>query len=66
MFWQREDTPLDRAEAEQVAQLKWLESEKRGHDIGDYYAHWIWLTRHRKNWLASATGAAYQSSGHQL
>ncbi len=50
-------------ERAEVDRIKWLESERRGHDIGLYYAHWIWLTTERKRWLAQRV--AYQSSGHQ-
>ncbi len=39
-------------EEEQVQLLKWLESEKVGHDIGIYRARWLWLTRHRAAWVS--------------
>lgn len=64
MFWTYGSDELGRAEEAEIARLKWLESEKRGHDIGIYYAEWLWLTRHRAAWLAAirATGV----SGHQV
>lgn len=63
MFWVKESTELDRLEIAEIERLKWLESERRGHDIGQYYAEWLWLTRHRAGWLASVTGQAHQHSG---
>ncbi len=39
-------------EQQEIERLKWLESEKAGHDIGHYRAHWLWLTRHRAAWVS--------------
>ncbi len=40
-----------RAEHEEIMRLKWLESEKIGHDIGRDYAIWLWSMRHRERWI---------------
>lgn len=48
------------AEQEEIAKLKWIESEKAGHDIGEHRARWIWLTSHRSSWRAAMR---YQSTG---
>ncbi len=41
-----------RAEAEQIARLKWLESERAGHDIGADYSAWLWSFRYRAGWIS--------------
>lgn len=41
-------------EREEIARLKWIESEKAGRDIGDAHAFWIWNLGHRKAWLEEA------------
>jgi len=41
---------LHKLEQEQIALLKWIESEKAGYDIGKRRAEWLWLTTHRENW----------------
>ncbi len=38
------------AEQEEIQRLKWLESEKRGADIGISRAVLYWTTRHRLDW----------------
>jgi len=47
------------AEQEQIARVKWLESEKVGYDVGYARAKWVWLTTERANWIAGmrASGA---------
>jgi len=47
-------------EAKEIDRLKWLESEKAGHDIGNDRAMWIWMTTHRSSWMK-----AMQASGVQ-
>lgn len=42
------------SEKEEIKRLKWIESEKAGHDIGDDRAFWIWNTCHRNKWLKVA------------
>lgn len=37
-------------EREEVLKHKWLESEKKGYDIGYSNALIDWILRHRKNW----------------
>lgn len=39
------------AETEEIARLKWCESERVGHDIGMDRAMWLWMMGHRKGWL---------------
>lgn len=41
------------AESVEIANLKWIESEKVGHDIGLPRALWMWYTTHRSLWLAA-------------
>lgn len=38
-------------EQEQIARLKWIESEKSGYDIGHHRAYWLWATTYRKGWF---------------
>jgi hypothetical protein len=52
-------------EEEQIAKLKWVESEKAGHDIGIYRARWIWLTVHRKDWVAAMRASGVAGFGSQ-
>ena len=40
-----------KTEHEEIMKLKWIESEKVGHDIGMDYATWLWSMRHRHIWL---------------
>lgn len=40
-------------EIRQIQRFKWLESEKCGHDIGDYKAHMDWLRKHHNKWQES-------------
>lgn len=35
----------------ELESLKWIESEKAGHDIGWNRARWIWYTQHRHKWV---------------
>jgi len=37
-------------EREEVLKHKWLESEKKGYDIGYSTALIDWILKHRKNW----------------
>lgn len=39
------------AEREEILKHKWIESEKRGYDIGFETALTSWVTNHRKDWL---------------
>ncbi len=39
------------AEESEIDRLKWLESEKAGHDIGRARAYWIWVTTYRATWI---------------
>lgn len=41
-----------RAEADEIARLKWLESERLGRDCGADYATWTWCMRHRTTWIS--------------
>ena len=50
------------AEEQELAKLKWIESEKAGYDIGIYRARWLWLTRHRAAWVS---GQRHQNRGAQ-
>ncbi len=38
------------AEQEEILRLKWLASEREGHDIGFEYALTEWARKHRANW----------------
>lgn len=38
------------AEREEILKHKWLESEKRGEDIGFERALLDWIRKHRQNW----------------
>ncbi len=40
-------------EREEIERLKWIESEKAGHDIGYDRAHFLWMFRHRHLWMES-------------
>lgn len=40
-------------EQEALSRLKWLESERLGHDIGRDRAEWMWYTTERTKWLKS-------------
>lgn len=37
-------------EREEILKLKWIESEKKGEDIGFEKALITWVMRHRKDW----------------
>lgn len=39
------------AEEAQVNLVRWLESEKAGHDVGKRRAVWVWVTGGRLKWL---------------
>jgi len=39
-------------EKEEIDKLKWIESEKVGHDIGKNRAVMIWVHTHRKDWMS--------------
>ncbi len=39
------------AERAEIMRLKWLESERLGHDCGLDYATWQWCFRHRATWI---------------
>lgn len=38
------------AEREEILRHKWMESEKKGKDIGFEYALLSWIRNHRTNW----------------
>lgn len=38
-------------EREEVAKLKWIESEKHGYDIGMDHAYFLWVRYHRIPWI---------------
>ena len=38
-------------EREEIVKLKWIESEKAGHDIGWEQAIHIWMHDHRRSWV---------------
>ena len=40
-----------RLEEEAILRLKWIESEKRGEDIGRYHVEWLWYTTERSKWI---------------
>ena len=46
------------AEQEEIEKLKWIESEKAGHDIGWHSARIWWVTRHRALWRKSRRSSA--------
>lgn len=37
-------------EKEEIARIKWVESEREGKDVGDDRAMFVWITRHRDGW----------------
>ncbi len=39
------------AELEEIHKHKWIESEKRGHDVGFDWALMDWVLHHRRGWL---------------
>jgi hypothetical protein len=41
------------AEREEILRHKWIESEKRGKDIGFERALLDWIRKHRENWRSS-------------
>lgn len=47
-----------RAEQMEIDKLKWLLSEKAGHDVGIDYTHWIWgMGGHRERWIKGLKAA---------
>lgn len=42
---------LIRMEKQEIDKLKWIESEKAGHDIGFHKALIIWTVNHKSIWL---------------
>jgi hypothetical protein len=38
-------------EHEEIERLKWIESEKAGHDIGWNHAWFIWTRKHKSLWM---------------
>lgn len=46
-----------RLEREAVAHLRWFESQRVGHDIGEDRAQWLWVTTERSKWLWSLKGS---------
>lgn len=49
------------AEREEILRHKWIESEKRGYDIGFENALIDWMRNHRKNWLKSTNNLPTES-----
>jgi hypothetical protein len=41
------------AEREEILRLKWIESERLGHDVGFERALLDWIRKHRENWRTS-------------
>lgn len=50
---------LIREEHDEIMKLKWIESERAGHDIGKDYAIWLWSMRHRNQWLEARQSGTY-------
>lgn len=46
------------AEREEILKHKWLESEKKGHDIGFEKALTDWIVHHRSKWRKDRTREA--------
>ena len=44
------------AEREEILRHKWLESEKKGRDIGFERALLDWIRKHRESWRMNRTG----------
>lgn len=40
-------------EQQEIAKLRWIESEKEGRDIGQFRAEWLWYTCHERSWKAA-------------
>ncbi|MBX9742563.1 MAG: hypothetical protein K2W99_03370 [Chthoniobacterales bacterium] len=48
------------AERDEILRLKWLESEKRGYDIGPEQALMQWITQHRTLWKKNRKERQYR------
>jgi len=46
-----------RAEQEEINRLKWIESEKAGHDIGIDHAMFLWWSKYQWGWYKSIMGS---------
>ncbi|MDD2717449.1 MAG: hypothetical protein PHW04_16280 [Candidatus Wallbacteria bacterium] len=44
---------LNRKAVEEINRYKWIESEKCGHDIGEYQAAKEWILKYYSEWLVS-------------
>lgn len=42
---------LNQKAVEEINRYKWIESEKKGHDIGDYTAAKEWIVNYYARWL---------------
>jgi hypothetical protein len=40
-------------ERQEIEKLRWIESEKVGHDIGLWRAEWLWWAHHQRSWRAT-------------
>lgn len=45
------------AEREEILRHKWIESEKRGKDIGFERALLDWIRKHRENWRSNRSSS---------
>ncbi|MCX7916365.1 MAG: hypothetical protein N3A53_08715 [Verrucomicrobiae bacterium] len=59
---------LERSRREEIAKYKWIESEKRGYDIGWERAQAEWMEKHfadwkRARWLSAVQEALQRGSG---
>lgn len=59
---------LERSRWEEIAKYKWIESEKRGYDIGWERAQEEWMAKHfpswkRDRWLSAVREALQHGSG---
>lgn len=53
-------------EREEILKHKWIESEKRGYDMGFENALVDWIKNHRKNWLTATNNLPTESTDKGL
>lgn len=53
-------------EREEILKHKWIESEKRGYDMGFENALVDWIRNHRKNWLTATNNLPMESIDKEL
>jgi hypothetical protein len=46
-----------KAENDEIDRIKWLESEKSGHDIGILKARWLWVSKYKSLWYRKTWGS---------